>query len=83
MYKRRATARRRTAREGGESHALLIGGRIGSQPLQGCVYLHTDDGGLINEVTFMLRPFHAVQAFVTAMGAMGAQPALDLESGGR
>jgi hypothetical protein len=68
---------------GGESHALIIEGHIGTQPLQGCLYLHADDGGLVDELTLMLRPFHAMQAFVTAMGAVGAQPALDLESGTR
>jgi hypothetical protein len=69
--------------DGGASHVLLIDGRIGAQPFQGCLYLRTADDGLIDELTFMLRPFHALQAFVTAMGALGAQPALDLESGHR
>jgi hypothetical protein len=68
---------------GGRTHALLADGRIGAQPLQGCLYLRTDDDGLIDELTFMIRPFHALQAFVTAMGARGAQPALDLEAGTR
>lgn len=34
------------------------------------------------DVTFMLRPLHAVQTLVSAMAAKGAQPALDLEAGG-
>lgn len=67
---------------GGRTHALLVEGRVGARSLQGCLYLRTDDAGLIEDVTFMLRPLHAVEAFVAAMGAKGAQPALDLEAGG-
>ena len=66
---------------GGASHAIMMEGRIGAQPLQACLYLRSDAGDRIDEVTFMLRPFHAVAAFVDAMAAAGAQPAVDLKSG--
>lgn len=66
----------------GRTHALLVDGRVGAQSLQGCLYLRTDDTGLVDDLTFMLRPLRAVEAFVAAMGALGAQPALDLQAGG-
>ena len=59
-----------------------IEGRVARYRLQGCFYLAVNDDGLIVDVTFMLRPLHAVQALVSAMAAKGAQPALDLEAGG-
>ncbi|HEY3238693.1 MAG TPA: nuclear transport factor 2 family protein [Acidimicrobiia bacterium] len=66
----------------GRTHALMVEGRVGAQSLQGCLYLRTNDNGLVDDLTFMIRPLHAVEAFVTAMGARGAQPALDLQAGG-
>lgn len=66
----------------GRTHALLVEGRVSAQSLQGCLYLRTDDAGLVDDLTFMLRPLRAVEAFVAAMGALGAQPALDLQAGG-
>lgn len=64
------------------THALIVEGRVARYRLQGCFYLTVNDAGLIVDVTFMLRPLHAVQALVSAMAAKGAQPALDLEAGG-
>ena len=66
----------------GTTHALIVEGRVGTQRLQGTLYLHTNSTGLVDDVTFMVRPLRANQAFVSAMGARGAQPALDLDAGG-
>jgi hypothetical protein len=66
----------------GSTHALIVEGRVGAQRLQGMLYLRTDATGLVEDVTFMIRPLRANEAFVAAMGARGAQPALDLEAGG-
>ena len=66
----------------GSTHVLIVEGRVGPHRLQGCLYLRTDGTGLVDDVTFMIRPLQANQAFVSAMGALGAQPALDLEAGG-
>ena len=66
----------------GSTHALIVEGRISRYRLQGCFYLTLNDAGLIADMTFMLRPLHAVQALVSAMAARGARPALDLEAGG-
>jgi len=65
----------------GSTHALIVEGRVTRYRLQGCFYLRVNDAGLIVDVTFMLRPLHAVEALVSAMAAKGAQPALDLEAG--
>ena len=66
----------------GSTHALIVEGRVRRYRLQGCFYLRVNGAGLIADVTFMLRPLHAVEALVSAMAARGAQPALDLEAGG-
>jgi hypothetical protein len=66
----------------GSTHALIVEGRVARYRLQGCFYLRVDGAGPIVEVTFMLRPLHAVEALVSAMAAKGARPALDLEAGG-
>ena len=63
------------------THALIVEGRVTRFRLQGCFYLSVNDAGLIADVTFMLRPLHAVEALVSAMAARGAQPALDLAAG--
>lgn len=64
------------------THALVVEGRVERYRLQGCFYLKTDQADLITEVTFLLRPLHAVQALVSGMAAKGARPALDLQAGG-
>lgn len=66
--------------EDGGSHGLVLEARIGDQRAQGFIYLQ-DRESLTEHVTFMVRPLRANQAFVEAMGALGAQPALDYEAG--
>jgi hypothetical protein len=49
--------------EAGEDHALVFVARVGDLSIQGCDFLHTDAEGLIDQLTVMLRPLRAVQAF--------------------
>jgi hypothetical protein len=66
--------------EDGRSHGLMVEMRIGDQRGQGFIYLEEGDG-LVTHLTFLVRPLRANQAFVEAMGLLGAQPALDYEAG--
>jgi hypothetical protein len=50
-----------------DDHALVFGARVGDLSIQGCDFLHTDADGLIDEITVMLRPLKAVQAFEEQM----------------
>ena len=65
---------------GQSTHGLVFEATVGEQPAQGVLYLATRDDR-IAEVTLLLRPLRAVEAFVQAMGARGAQPALDFAAG--
>jgi limonene-1,2-epoxide hydrolase len=62
------------------SHGLVFEATVGDQRAQGIFYLRTDDGGIVS-LTLLLRPLRAVEAFVQAMGARGAEPALDFSAG--
>lgn len=46
-----------------DDRALMFAARVGDMLIQGCDFLHTDDDGLVDEITVMLRPLKAVQAF--------------------
>lgn len=61
------TFQREIGAESGNDHALVFGARIGDLSIQGCDFVHTDDQGLIDELTVMLRPLRAVQAFEEQM----------------
>jgi SnoaL-like domain len=50
-----------------DDHALVFGARVGELSIQGCDFLHTDADGMIDELTVMLRPLRAVQAFQEQM----------------
>ena len=50
-----------------ENHALVFDARVGDLSIQGCDFLHTDADGLIDQLTVMLRPLRAVQAFEERM----------------
>ena len=50
--------------------------RIGELPAQGVVMLRTQNNR-VAEITLLIRPLPALRAFVTRMGELGAQPALD------
>lgn len=62
------------------THALIFEGTVAEQPAQGVLYLATRDDR-IAEITLLLRPLRAVEAFVQAMGTRGAQPAVDFAAG--
>jgi hypothetical protein len=48
--------------------ALIFRARVGDKELQGLDLLHTDDDGLIDELTVMVRPLSGVIALAEAMG---------------
>ncbi|MFI0710412.1 nuclear transport factor 2 family protein [Streptomyces inhibens] len=53
----------------GHDHALVFTARVGSREINGCDFLHTDEDGLIDDFTVMVRPLSAAQALAEAMGA--------------
>ncbi|MEV5714841.1 nuclear transport factor 2 family protein [Amycolatopsis mediterranei] len=53
----------------GRDHALVFEARIGDVRVDGCDFLHLDEGGLIDEFTVMVRPLSAAQALAEAMAA--------------
>jgi hypothetical protein len=50
-----------------DDHALMFAARVGDMSIQGCDFLHTDTDGFVDEITVMLRPLKAVQAFEEKM----------------
>jgi len=55
--------------EGASDHALVFSARVGDRELHGCDFLHTDQHGLIDELTVMVRPRSAMLALAEAMSA--------------
>jgi hypothetical protein len=53
--------------EADENHAIVFDARVGDLSIQGCDFVHTDADGLIDQLTVMLRPLRAVQAFEEQM----------------
>jgi hypothetical protein len=53
--------------DGGRDHALVFNTRIFDREAQGCDFLHTDENGLIDEFTVMVRPLSAALALAEAM----------------
>ena len=60
---------REIADAGGRDHALVFTARIGNREINGCDFLHTNEGGLIDEFIVMVRPLSAAQALSEAMAA--------------
>ncbi len=52
----------------GDRVALIFRARVGDKELQGLDLLHTDDDGLIDELTVMVRPLSGAIALAEAMG---------------
>lgn len=50
-----------------DDHALMFAARVGDMSIQGCDFLHTGADGFVDEITVMLRPLKAVQAFEEKM----------------
>jgi hypothetical protein len=53
--------------EGAGDHALVFRARVGNRELHGCDFLHTNQDGLIDEFTVMVRPRSAMLALAEAM----------------
>ena len=55
----------------GNQSALIFEANIGDTGIavQGCDFITTNDGGLISELTVMVRPLKGAQALADAMGA--------------
>ncbi|MDP7703676.1 MULTISPECIES: nuclear transport factor 2 family protein [unclassified Mycobacterium] len=49
--------------------ALIFQATVDGLEIQGCDILHTDDDGLVDEITVMMRPLKAVAAFAARMRA--------------
>ena len=55
---------------------VIFDARVGERPSQGLILLRTT-ATQVSDVTLFLRPLAALRAFVSRMGELGAQPALD------
>ncbi len=55
--------------EGGRDHALVFRAKVGDREVHGCDFLHTDDDGLIDDFTVMVRPLSGALALAEAMKA--------------
>jgi hypothetical protein len=58
---------REIGEDGGRDHALVFRARVGDRELHGCDFLHTDEDGLIDEFSVMVRPLSAALALAEAM----------------
>ncbi len=50
-------------------HALVFRAHVGDRELEGCDFLHTNEQGLIDELSVMVRPMSGVHALADAMKA--------------
>ncbi|GAA0588365.1 MULTISPECIES: nuclear transport factor 2 family protein [Actinomadura] len=57
----------------GRDHALLFEAKVGDLTISGCDFLRTNDAGLVEELTVMVRPLSAAKALAEAMAAEFAQ----------
>ncbi len=55
--------------EGARDHALVFKARVGDREVHGCDFLHTNDDGLIDDFTVMVRPLSGALALAEAMKA--------------
>jgi hypothetical protein len=53
--------------DGARDHALVFKARIGDREVHGCDFLHTDENGLIDELSVMVRPLSGALALAEAM----------------
>ncbi|XRQ14011.1 nuclear transport factor 2 family protein [Actinomadura welshii] len=53
----------------GRDHALLFEAKVGDLTITGCDFLRTNDAGLIEDLTVMVRPLSAAKALAEAMAA--------------
>ncbi len=52
---------------GARDHALVFNARVGDRELHGCDFLHTNESGLIDDFSVMVRPLSAALALAEAM----------------
>ncbi|MFC4055400.1 nuclear transport factor 2 family protein [Actinomadura syzygii] len=50
-------------------HALLFEAKVGDLTITGCDFIRTNDAGLIEDLTVMVRPLSAANALADAMAA--------------
>jgi SnoaL-like domain len=50
-------------------HALVFRARVGDKQIEGCDFLHLDDGGSVDELVVMVRPLSGALALADAMKA--------------
>ena len=53
----------------GHDHALIFTAKVGDKEINGCDFLHTNENGLIDDFTVMVRPLSAATALSEAMAA--------------
>ncbi|MFE3176486.1 nuclear transport factor 2 family protein [Amycolatopsis sp. NPDC059090] len=53
----------------GRDHALIFTAKVGDKEINGCDFLHTNENGLIDDFTVMVRPLSAATALGEAMAA--------------
>jgi hypothetical protein len=61
---------------GERDHALVFRARVGDKQLEGCDFIHTDDGGAIDQLTVMVRPLSGALALAEAMQAQLASSSI-------
>ena len=54
---------------GMRDYALVFGARVGDRELDGCVIVHADERGLIDDLCVMVRPLSGARALAEAMKA--------------
>ena len=60
---------REIGEESGRDHALVFRAKVGDREVHGCDFLHTDDDGLIDDFTVMVRPLSGALALAEAIKA--------------
>src|ERR1700676_1711187 len=53
--------------DGASDHPLVFRARVGDREVHGCDFLHTDENGLIDEFSVMVRPLSGALALAEAM----------------
>jgi len=56
--------------EGPEGHVLVFEAVVGGKQVHGADFVHTNDEGLVDKLTVMIRPLGGLNAVVGAMGPM-------------
>lgn len=59
--------------EGASDHALVFTARVGDLQLEGVDFLHTNEAGLIDSFTVMVRPLSAARALAEEMAVKFAE----------